>query len=83
MASVASLSPATGGQQSESPALSLSLSGTAGSWYNVERTYELNNPRWETVASFMIPSAGSKSVSLPVEYGVNSAFYRVVPKTAP
>ena len=83
MASVASLSPATGGQQSESPALSLSLSGTAGSWYNVERTYELNNPQWETVESFIIPSAGSRSVSLPVEYGTDSAFYRVVPKTAP
>ena len=82
-ASVASLSPATGGQQSESPALSLSLSGTAGSWYNVERTYELNDPQWETVESFIVPSAGSKSVSLPVEYGIDSAFYRVVPKTAP
>ena len=82
-ASVASLSPATGGQQSESPALSLSLSGTAGSWYNVERTYELNNPQWETVESFIIPSAGSRSVSLPVEYGTDSAFYRVVPKAAP
>ena len=82
-ASVASLSPATSGQQSESPAFSLSLSGTAGSWYNVERTYELNNPQWETVESFIIPSAGSRFVSLPVEYGTDSAFYRVVPKTAP
>ena len=82
-ATVAGLSPATGGQQSESTALSLSLSGAAGSWYNVERTYELNSPQWETVESFIIPSAGSRSVSLPVEYGVDSAFYRVVPKTAP
>ena len=82
-ASVASLSPATGGQQSEPSALSLSLSGTAGSWYNVERAYELNDPQWETVESFIVPSSGSKSVSLPVEYGVDSAFYRVVPKTTP
>ena len=80
-ASVASLSPATD-EQSESSSLSLSLSGTAGSWYNVERTYELNNPLWETVGSFIVPSTGSKSVSLPVEYGIDSAFYRVVPKTA-
>lgn len=77
-AAVASLSPTTDGQQS---ALSLSLSGTAGSWYNVERTYELHNPQWEIVESFIIPSAGSRSVSLPVEHGVDSAFYRVVPKT--
>ena len=82
-ASIATLSPATGGQQSEPSALSLSLSGTAGSWYNVERTYELHNPQWETVDSFIIPPAGSRSVSLPVEYGVDSAFYRVVPMTAP
>ena len=82
-ASVTELSPTPSGQQSESPALSLSLSGTAGSWYNVERTFELNNPQWETVESFIIPSAGSRSVSLPVEYGTDSAFYRVVPKTAP
>ena len=82
-ASVAALSPATGGEQSESPAFSLSLSGTSGSWYNVERTYELQDPRWEAVESFIVPSAGSRSVSLPVEHGVDRAFYRVVPKTAP
>ena len=79
----AAFSPATGGQQSESPSLSLSLTGTAGSWYNVERTYELNNPQWEIVESFIVPSTGARSVSLPVEYGADSAFYRVVPKTAP
>ena len=76
---VAELSPATESASGDS-LLSLSLSGTAGSWYLVERTYNLSDPQWEAIESFMIPSSGATAVDLPVEIGVDNAFFRIVPK---
>lgn len=76
---VAELSPATESASGDS-LLSLSLSGKAGSWYSVERSYSLSDPQWEAIDSFMIPSDGSTSVALPVESGVENAFFRIVPK---
>ena len=74
-----SLMPADGESQSDVPSLSLSLSGTVGAWYAVERTFGLESPQWEVVESFMIPSAGATTVELPTD-GSDSAFYRIVPK---
>ena len=76
---VAELSPTTESASGDS-LLSLSLSGTAGSWYLVERTYNLSDPQWEAIESFMIPSSGATAVDIPVEIGVDNAFFRIVPK---
>lgn len=78
-AAIGGLSSATQGESGDS-LLSLSLSGTAGSWYSVERSYSLSDPQWEAIDSFMIPSSGATAVDLPVETGVENAFFRIVPK---
>ena len=78
-AAIGSLTPDAGGSQTGTTALSLSLSGTVGAWYDVERTFSLESPQWKVVESFMIPTSGAMSVDLPTD-GSDSAFYRIVPK---